>query len=40
MGGTVNSYNLDIVFFVGLGSFTYGFNNSIMGTVRGLASFY
>ncbi|KAJ5587147.1 uncharacterized protein N7459_002912 [Penicillium hispanicum] len=40
MPGAVNTYNLAIVFFVGLGSFTYGFNNSIMGTVQGLDSFY
>lgn len=38
--GRVNPYNLIIVFFVGLGSFTNGFNNSIMATVMGLGSFY
>ncbi|KAL9563120.1 hypothetical protein ACKAV7_012862 [Fusarium commune] len=33
-------YNFAIVFFVALGSFTYGFNASIMGTVFGLSSFF
>ncbi|KAF7563903.1 hypothetical protein G7046_g210 [Stylonectria norvegica] len=33
-------YNFAIVFFVALGSFTYGFNASIMGTAFGLSSFY
>ncbi|KAF2792178.1 general substrate transporter [Melanomma pulvis-pyrius CBS 109.77] len=33
-------YNFLLVFFVALGSFTYGFNSSIMGTVFGLPSFY
>ncbi|TPX10396.1 uncharacterized protein E0L32_008615 [Thyridium curvatum] len=33
-------YNFAIVFFVALGSFTYGFNASIMGTVFGLAPFF
>lgn len=33
-------YNFAIVFFVALGSFTYGFNASIMGTVFGLNSFF
>jgi hypothetical protein len=33
-------YNFRVVFFVALGSLTYGFNNSIMGTVFGLPSFF
>lgn len=33
-------YNFLLVFFVALGSLTYGFNNSIMGTVLGLPSFF
>lgn len=33
-------FNFAIVFFVALGSFTYGFNASIMGTVFGLDSFF
>ncbi|KAI1034203.1 hypothetical protein LB503_012432 [Fusarium chuoi] len=33
-------YNFALVFFVALGSFTYGFNASIMGTVFGLAPFF
>lgn len=33
-------YNYLLVFFVALGSFTYGFNNSIMGTVFALDSFF
>ncbi|KAG5744565.1 hypothetical protein H9Q70_012740 [Fusarium xylarioides] len=33
-------YNFALVFFVALGSFTYGFNTSIMGTVFGLAPFF
>jgi hypothetical protein len=33
-------YNIMVVFFVTLGSFTYGFNSSIMGTVFGLNAFY
>lgn len=37
-GGT--SYNYAVIFLVALGSFTYGFNASIMGTVYGLSSFF
>ncbi|EPE08408.1 general substrate transporter [Ophiostoma piceae UAMH 11346] len=37
---TTTWYNVGIVFFVALGSFTYGFNSSIMGTVFGLSSFF
>nr|RBQ95942.1 hypothetical protein FVER53263_08489 [Fusarium verticillioides] len=33
-------YNFALVFFVALGSFTYGFNASILGTVFGLAPFF
>lgn len=33
-------YNLAIVLFVALGSFTYGFSTSIIGSVTGLPSFY
>ncbi|KLP03307.1 related to sugar transporter [Fusarium fujikuroi] len=33
-------YNFALVFFVALGSFTYGFNASIMGMVFGLAPFF
>ncbi|KFZ16138.1 hypothetical protein V501_02371 [Pseudogymnoascus sp. VKM F-4519 (FW-2642)] len=34
-----NRYNFLIVFFVALGSFTYGFNAAIIGSVYGLPSF-
>lgn len=34
------TYNYAVIFLVALGSFTYGFNASIMGTVFGLSSFY
>ena len=37
-GGT--GYNFLIVFFVALGSFTYGFNAAIIGSVYGLPSFF
>ncbi|EXJ68768.1 uncharacterized protein A1O5_07699 [Cladophialophora psammophila CBS 110553] len=33
-------YNFLIVFFVALGSFTYGFNSAIMGLVIGLPAFF
>ncbi|RBQ79940.1 hypothetical protein FVER14953_21092 [Fusarium verticillioides] len=33
-------YNFALVFFVALGSFTYGFNASILGTVFSLAPFF
>ena len=36
----VPSSFISIVLSSTLGSFTYGFNSSIMGTVLGLASFY
>jgi hypothetical protein len=36
----VNPYNLAVVLFTALGSFTYGFNSSIIASVTGLDSFY
>jgi hypothetical protein len=35
-----NAYNFVIVFTVALGSFTYGYNSSIIGSVFGLPSFF
>lgn len=35
-----NKYNFAVAFFVALGSFTYGFNSSIIGAVIGQPSFY
>lgn len=35
-----NAYNFLIIFTVALGSFTYGFNSSIIGAVFGLPSFF
>lgn len=35
-----NGYNFIIAFFVGLGSFTYGFDSAIVGSVIGPPSFY
>lgn len=40
MQRNVSSFNFILVFFISLGSFLYGFNSSIMGTVFGLPSFY
>lgn len=40
MKGKVSTFNTALVFFVSLGSFLYGFNSSIFGTVFGLPSFY
>ena len=37
-GGT--GYNFLIVFYVALGSFTYGYNSAIIGSVYGLPSFF
>ncbi|KAL6405890.1 Major facilitator superfamily domain, general substrate transporter [Ilyonectria robusta] len=37
---SVNRYNLAVVLFVALGSYTYGFNSSIIASVTGLPSFY
>lgn len=39
MSGTSTKYNFLIIFFVALGSFTYGFNSAISGSVLGLSSF-
>ncbi|KAJ5616502.1 general substrate transporter [Penicillium hordei] len=38
--GRINSYNLIVVLFVALGSFTYGFNSSIVASFTALPSFY
>lgn len=38
--GGGNRYNFIIVFFVALGSFTYGYNSAIMGSAIGLPSFF
>jgi hypothetical protein len=35
-----NGYNYLIVFFAALGSFTYGYNSAIIGSVLGLPSFF
>ena len=35
-----NKYNFAVAFFVALGSFTYGFNSSIIGAVIGQPSFF
>ncbi|KAK3717672.1 hypothetical protein LTR37_005739 [Vermiconidia calcicola] len=35
-----NSYNFMVVFFAALGSFTYGYNSSIIGAVFGLPNFF
>ena len=40
MKGHTSTFNFVLVFFVALGSFLYGFNSSIIGTVFGLPSFY
>jgi hypothetical protein len=40
MAGNVSTFNFILVFFVALGSFLYGFNSAIVGTVFGLPSFY
>ena len=40
MKGNLSTFNIALVIFVSLGSFLYGFNSSIMGTVFGLPSFY
>ncbi|KAH8595049.1 general substrate transporter [Bisporella sp. PMI_857] len=42
MGGATSSsaYNFLVVFTVALGSFTYGFNSSIIGSVFGLPGFF
>ena len=35
-----NTYNFIVVFFSALGSFTYGYNSSIIGAVFGLPAFW
>lgn len=35
-----NSYNFLVVFFAALGSFTYGYNSSIIASVFGLPAFF
>lgn len=35
-----NTYNFSVVFFAALGSFTYGYNSSIIGSVFGLPAFW
>ena len=35
-----NTYNFTVVFFSALGSFTYGYNSSIIGSVFGLPAFW
>ncbi|OCT51766.1 sugar transporter [Cladophialophora carrionii] len=35
-----NTYNFAVTFFVALGSFTYGYNSSVMASVLGLPSFF
>jgi hypothetical protein len=40
MGPTSNRYNFLVIFFVALGSFTYGFNSAIIGSTFGLESFF
>jgi hypothetical protein len=35
-----NTYNFIVVFFAALGSFTYGYNSSIIGSVFGLPAFW
>ena len=39
-GAKGNSYNFMVVFFAALGSFTYGFNSSIIGAIFGLPQFF
>ena len=39
-GAKGNGYNFIVVFFAALGSFTYGFSSSIIGSVFGLPDFY
>jgi MFS family permease len=40
VGARANSYNFAVTFFAALGSFTYGYNSAIMGSVIGLPSFF
>ena len=39
MASAHSKYNLAVILFVALGSFTYGFNSAIIGSVYGLSSF-
>lgn len=39
MASANTRYNFLVIFFVALGSFTYGFNSAISGSVLGLSSF-
>jgi len=39
-GQSGNRYNFLIVFIVALGSFTYGYNNAIIGSIFGLPGFF
>ena len=39
-GAQGNSYNFIVVFFAALGSFTYGYSSSIIGSVFGLPQFF
>lgn len=40
MGNRGNAFNFLVIFTVALGSFTYGYNSSIIGSVFGLPSFF
>ncbi|RFU25166.1 hypothetical protein B7463_g11170, partial [Scytalidium lignicola] len=39
-GARANGYNYAVTFFAALGSFTYGYNSAIMGSVIGLPAFF
>jgi MFS family permease len=40
VGARANGYNFAVTFFAALGSFTYGYNSAIMGSVIGLPAFF
>jgi hypothetical protein len=40
VGARANAYNFAVTFFAALGSFTYGYNAAIMGSVIGLPAFF
>lgn len=40
VGARANGYNFLVTFFAALGSFTYGYNSAIMGSVIGLPAFF
>jgi MFS family permease len=40
VGARANAYNFAVTFFAALGSFTYGYNVAIMGSVIGLPAFF